>query len=75
MATFIAFPVLGVLLMLQMAAFSNLKILNGTADVILLAVAAWALQERVKNGFVWAIIGGAMVTLISAEKINGDFEV
>jgi rod shape-determining protein MreD len=65
-ATFIAFPVLGVLLMLQMAVFSNLTILHGTADILMLAIAAWSLQEQVKNGFIWALIGGLMVSLISA---------
>lgn len=52
--------------MLQLAIFSNLTILHGTADILMLAIAAWSLQKLVKNGFGWALIGGLMVSFISA---------
>lgn len=66
MATLISLPLLGFVLMLQVAIFSNLRILFGTADLVLLAVIAWTLNEKVKNGLVWAAVGGLMVSLISS---------
>lgn len=51
--------------MLQIAVFSNLRVLHGTVDLVFLTIVAWSLQEQVKNGWVWAIIGGLMVSLIS----------
>ncbi len=52
--------------MLQIAVFSNLQILFGSADVVLLAIIGWALQEKVKNGWIWAVVGGAMISLVTA---------
>jgi rod shape-determining protein MreD len=65
MSTLLAFPVLGVLMMLQLAVFRNLTILQGSADVVMLAVIAWTLQERVKNGPIWALIGGFAMSLVT----------
>jgi len=66
MDTLIFLPVLGILVMLQVAVFSNLRVLQGSADLVFLTIIAWTLQDRVKNGWVWAIIGGLMVSAISA---------
>ena len=69
MAILLAFPILGGLLMLQSAVISRLPLLNGTADLILLSLAAWALNEKVKVSWQWAILGGVMVGAISAEPL------
>jgi rod shape-determining protein MreD len=53
------------LLILQSAVISRLSLLQGTADVVLLAVIAWALQKRVKTGLYWGIIGGLLVSFVS----------
>ncbi len=55
-----------VLLILQTVLVSRLPLLHGTADIILLVLIAWALQEKVKHAWGWALIGGLMVSLISA---------
>jgi hypothetical protein len=65
MATLAAIPVLGILLMLQLAIVGRLPLIHGTADLILVALSAWALQERVKSSWQWSIIGGILVTIIS----------
>ena len=41
----LALPVFAFLLMLQTAVISRLQLLHGAADIILLVVAAWALQR------------------------------
>ena len=38
----------------------------GTADLILLVLVAWSLQERVRNAWQWAIIAGLIVAYVSA---------
>jgi hypothetical protein len=65
-ATILALPILVVLVILQTVVVSRLPLLLGSADLILLALTAWALQERVKNSWIWTIIGGILVSFISA---------
>ena len=66
MATLLAIPILGILLILQTAVFSDLMLLHGTADLVLVAVTAWALQRQVETAWQWGIIGGLLVTIASA---------
>jgi rod shape-determining protein MreD len=65
MAILIAVPLLGGLLVLQTAILSQIPLLHGTADLVLLAVVAWALQKRVQTAWHWGIIGGLMVSFVS----------
>jgi len=64
MGSIISFPILGILVMLQVAIFSNVHVLYGTTDLILLTIIAWTLQERTHNGLLWAVVGGIMVSLV-----------
>jgi rod shape-determining protein MreD len=64
-AILIAFPVLVVLLGLQIGIVSQLTLLNGSADLILLVLVAWGLQERVKSAWAWAVIAGLIVSFVS----------
>lgn len=54
------------LAVLQTAIFSRLPLLNGTADLFLLVITAYALQERVTDPWLWAVIGGLVVSFITA---------
>ena len=54
------------LLIIQSVVVSRLPLLHGTADIILLTLVAWALQEKVKHAWGWALIGGLFVSSISA---------
>lgn len=66
MAAFLAIPVLLVAFMLQLAIVSNLPLLGGTADLILIVLVAWAIQERTKTLWFWTLVGGGLVALVSA---------
>ena len=46
MAYLISFPVLIIVLMLQLAIFSQLPLLSGTPDLVLLVLIAWSLHEK-----------------------------
>jgi rod shape-determining protein MreD len=62
----IAIPVMLILTILQITAVSRIVLFNGTADLVLLAVAAWGVRERGKNVFLWAFIGGLLISFTSA---------
>lgn len=58
LATLVAFPILTFLAIFQVAVVSRLPLLQGTADLILLVLVAWGLQERVRSAWQWTLIGG-----------------
>lgn len=66
MAALLSIPVLGGLLILQTTLVSRLPLLQGTADLLLLAVAAWSLHKRVNTSWEWSIVAGLLVTIASA---------
>jgi rod shape-determining protein MreD len=66
MSSVIGIPILIITAILQMVVFSRINLLHGSADLMLLVLVAWALQERVKNPWVWTIIGGLLITFVSA---------
>jgi len=52
--------------MLQVSIISNLPLLNGTADIILLALIAWGLKDRGKYFWIWSLVAAILVYLTSA---------
>jgi len=66
MAILAGIPILGIILMLQLGIISQLPLLQGTADLILLVLVAWALQDQVISAWEWGILGGVMVSLVTA---------
>jgi hypothetical protein len=69
MATLIAIPVLGLLVIIQSAVVSRIPLLYGTADVVLLALLAWSVQERVTTAWHWSIIGAFLVSMVTAAPV------
>ena len=65
MIEFLAFPVLALVVFLQTAVVSRISLLGGHADLMLVVLAAWALQENVPSAWHWAILGGAMIGMVS----------
>jgi rod shape-determining protein MreD len=66
MATLIAIPIFTLLAILQSSLISRLPLLQGTTDLILLTIAAWALQKKVETAWQWCIIGGLATNIVSA---------
>lgn len=66
MPVLIGIPFLVISLVLQTTVMSRLPLLNGTADVVLLVIIAWMLNEKVKHGWEWVIMAGLMVSFVSA---------
>jgi rod shape-determining protein MreD len=56
----------GILAIIQSTIVSTMPLLNGTADLLLLFIVAWALQDRVASAWQWCLIGGIFASLYSA---------
>jgi len=63
--TFLSLPVLTLLMMVQTAVVSRMPLLHGTADLVLLAIVAWSINDRVKSAIPWAVAGGLLMGYIS----------
>ena len=66
MKELIAIPLLSLILVFQMAIASRIPLLGGSADLMLVVLAAWSLQERVESAWHWAIFGGLLIGWTSA---------
>ena len=65
MRNLVAFPLLALAVILQSSVVSQVKLLSGFADLPLILIAAWALQERVKSAWHWAVLACAMLGIVS----------
>lgn|SRR5574341_683594 len=65
MRNIIAIPLLGLAVIVQSAIVSQFSLLAGYADLLLIILAAWALQEGVTTAFQWAFLASLMVSFVS----------
>lgn len=65
-AALVSIPVLCIAIIVQSAIISRLPLLFGSGDLVLLVLVAWGLQERVTTAWFWMLVGGALVSLVSA---------
>ncbi|HEX9332988.1 MAG TPA: hypothetical protein VF896_13945 [Anaerolineales bacterium] len=65
MRNLIAIPAIILAVILQTAVISRIYLLSGIADLPLVMIAAWALQEDVDSAWHWAIALGLMVGFVS----------
>ncbi|MCP4140822.1 MAG: hypothetical protein GY755_11120 [Chloroflexi bacterium] len=66
MKELVALPLLSLVLIVQLAIVSRIPVLGGYADLMLVTLAAWSLQDRVETSWHWAIFGGILVGWSSA---------
>ena len=66
MRNLIALPVIVLAVVLQTAIVSRVYLLSGIADLPLVMLAAWALQEEVETAWHWAVATGLLVGFVSA---------
>ncbi len=65
MRNIIAIPLIGMAVILQTAIISQISLLSGFADLLLVMLAAWALQDGVNTAFQWAFLAGLMLSFVS----------
>ncbi|HMN11611.1 MAG TPA: hypothetical protein PKD55_04720 [Bellilinea sp.] len=73
MRRLVSIPVLVIAVIAQITIFSRLKIMGGTADVVLLVLIAWAMQEQSEGVLVWGALGGSFVTMASSMPLYFPF--
>ena len=61
----IAFPLLALVIIVQSTVVSQMALLAGYADLMLVVLAAWALKADAATAWLWAILGGVMVSFVS----------
>src|SRR3970040_1098035 len=65
MRNLVAVPVILLTVILQSAVISRVYLLSGIADLPLVMLAAWSLQEEVDSAWHWATATGLLVVFIS----------
>ncbi len=65
MRNIIAIPLLGLAVIVQSAIVGQFVLLAGTADLLLVILAAWALQQGVTTAFQWAFLAAVMVSFVT----------
>ena len=60
-----AIPVLLLAIILQTSIVSRIVLLSGNADLVLLVVAAWGLQERARGAWIWGVVASLLVGMAS----------
>ncbi len=66
MAIIAGIPILAFAVILQSTVFSRVPLLSGPLDLVVVVLICWTLNERVRDEWTWALIGGAMVGFVSA---------
>ena len=65
MRNLVAIPLLALIVIAQSAIIPGFSLLAGYADVLLVVLAALALQDGVSTSLHWALLGGLMISLVS----------
>jgi cell shape-determining protein MreD len=65
MRNIVAFPLLLLAVVLQSSIVSQIKLLSGYADLVMVMLAAWALQKHVKSAWHWAALACALLAFVS----------
>jgi hypothetical protein len=65
MRNLVAVPVILLTVILQTAVISRVYLLSGIADLPMVMLAAWALQEGVDSAWHWAVATGLLIGFIS----------
>jgi cell shape-determining protein MreD len=60
-----AIPVLVFTVIIQTSIASRIMLLSGNADLMLLVVIAWSLQERARGAWIWGIMASLLAGLVS----------
>ena len=57
--------------LLQVSFLGRLTLLNGTADILMLFMIAWSINDRTKFSWIFVILCGLIMSYISAMPMNG----
>lgn len=70
MANYIGIPILLLAAVVNATIMPELRLGNGTADLVFLLVISWALLSDVRDAMLWAVIGGMLQDLLSIAPLG-----
>lgn len=65
MTFLISLPILTITAILQTTVVSQMPLLGGTADLMLIILTAWVLQRQVQTSWQWSVVGGLLIDYFS----------
>lgn len=65
MSTLISIPILILVVIFQSAVLTRMTLLHASGDLVLVVVASWMMQERVKAVWQWALIAAILMGFVS----------
>ena len=65
-STFMSLPIMLIFSVIQTVAVSRIKLMGGSADIVLLTIVSWGVSEEDNSVFYWALVGGIFISFISA---------
>jgi hypothetical protein len=65
-ALLIGLPIMLFAAILQSSVISSLNLISGSADIIILVIIAWTINERVRNAWIWAALGILFTSVFSS---------
>lgn len=65
MRNLVAVPILIVASLLQSSVVSQVRLLSGAGDLVLVLLAAWSLQDRVDSGIHWSLLATLLIGFFS----------
>lgn len=70
MANYIGIPILLLAAVINATIMPELRLGNGTADLVFLLVMSWALLADVRDAMLWAVIGGMLQDVLSIAPVG-----
>lgn len=70
MANYIGIPILLLAAVINATIMPELRLGNGTADLVFLLVMSWALLADVRDAMLWAVIGGMLQDVLSIAPLG-----
>lgn len=67
----VGLPILAAAAFVQVGFFGQIRLMNGTSDLILLCLIAWSINDRTRYSWILTIAGGLIMSYISAMPMNG----
>ncbi len=70
MGNFLSLPLLAILAILEASFVPQIRLLGGGPQLVFLMVLAWAINNDLEDGVIWAFVGGIMLDLLSAVPLG-----
>ncbi len=67
----VGIPIFIIAGILQVSVSGRITLLNGTADILMLCMVAWSINDKTKYSWILMLFGGLIMTYLSAMPMNG----